>query len=91
MAISIYLFLLKIFYGSHKGLRYRLGTEPLDNIFFKKPEEREGYILKAYAWKEPDNFNTAREKESADFPLSEEGICEAIAWLNEKYDGWFGL
>lgn len=79
------------FYGSHKGLRYRLGTEPLDNIFFKKPEEREGYILKAYAWKEPDNFNTAREKENADFPLSEEGICEAIAWLNEKYDGWFGV
>ena len=32
------------FYGSYKGLRYRLGTEPLDNIFFKKPEEREGYI-----------------------------------------------
>ena len=67
-------------------MRYRLGTEPLDNIFFKKPEEREGYFLRAYAWKEPDSFNTAKEKESADFALSEEGICEAIAWLNAKYD-----
>ena len=74
------------FYGSHKGLRYRLGTEPLDNIFFKKPEERAGYLLRAFAWKEPDSFGTAKEKETADFELSEEGICSAVDWLNEMYE-----
>ncbi len=74
------------FYGSHKGLRYRIGIEPLDNVFYKKPEEREGYLIRAYAWPEPFNFNTSKDKVFKDFPFSEEGVCEAVDWLNEQYN-----
>ncbi len=70
------------FYGSKEGIRYRIGIEPLENVFFKKPEEREGHKIRAYVWKEPDNFATAKDKLSMDFDFSEEGVCAAIDWIN---------
>ena len=73
-------------YGSYKGLRYRLGAEPLVRLFGKKPEEKEGTKLRAYAWREPSNFATAADKEFADFDYSEEGVNDAVAWLNEEWN-----
>lgn len=73
-------------YGSYKGLRYRIAVEPFVKLFGMKPDQRpENLKLRAYAWSEPWNFETTESKESADFDYSEEGINEAIAWLNEQW------
>jgi len=77
-------------YGSHKGMRYRVGVEPLKKLFGKKPEDKEGTVIRAYAWREPWNFSTATDKEFADFEYSEEGVCAAIDWLNEEWKKFFG-
>lgn len=86
----IYFLYGEAYYGSHEGLRYRIGIEPLNNVFFKKPEEREGYGLRAWAWKEPNSFNTAEDKVYEDFDFSEEGVVKAVEWLNIKYDEMVG-
>ena len=72
------------FYGSSEGIRYRIGIEPLENVFFKKPEEREGHKIRAYVWSEPDNFATAKDKRSEDFDFSEEGVLAAVDWINSE-------
>lgn len=71
------------FYGSKDGIRYRIGIDPLENIFFKKPEEKAGFKLRAYVWKEPDNFSTAEHKLTEVFDFSEEGVVAAVNWINE--------
>lgn len=73
------------FYGSYKGLRYRIGIEPLENVFYKSQEDRDKHKIKAYAWPEPDNFATAPEKRSEEFPYNEEGVVSAVEWLNAQY------
>ena len=73
------------FYGSSDGIRYRIGIEPLENVFFKKPEEREGHMIRAYVWHEPDNFSTAADKEYRDFEFSENGVNSAVEWINSMY------
>lgn len=73
------------YYGSYKGMRYRIGAEPLDHLFYKPQDVRDAHQIRAYAWKEPNNFNTAPDKEFADFPFSEEGVVAAVDWLNEYY------
>lgn len=71
-------------YGSYKGMRYRLGVEPLKKI--KKPEDREAAKIRAYAWKEPFSFAKTEEKEFADFEYSEEGVVAAVEWLNAEWE-----
>ena len=73
------------FYGSCDGIRYRIGIDPLENVFFKKPEEREGHKIKAYVWKEPDNFNTAKDRKECEFEFSEEGVVKAVEWINTNF------
>lgn len=45
-------------------------------------------MLVAYIWPEPFCFEVTSEelKQSQDFPFSEEGLCQAIAWINENHD-----
>lgn len=74
------------FYGSKDGLRYRIGIEPLENVFYKKPEEKAQHKIRAYAWSEPDNFSTAENKVSADFEYSEDGVIAAVEWINGQYE-----
>lgn len=71
------------FYGSDNEWRFRIGIEPLENIIYKKKEERENYKLKAYIWKGPYNFVKTEEKLSEIFDYTEEGLQEAISWINE--------
>lgn len=42
----------------------------------------------AYVYPEPWCFEQTpdEEKESASFPLSEEGMDQAMAWLNERFE-----
>lgn len=77
-------------YGSYKGMRYRVGAQPLKKLFGKKPEEREGAKIRAYAWKEPFSFATEEDKDYEDFDFSDEGVDEAIKWLNAEWEKFFG-
>lgn len=72
------------FTGCHQGMRYRLeGVEVED----KKQ-------LKVTIWPEPFNFlKTAEEdKENALFSFDEDGVVDAVAWMNDrlfaKKDKW---
>ncbi len=76
------------FNGSYRGMRYRLGREPLKNVSFSSQEEKEEGSIRAFAWPEPLSFdNTDDEKKhQKDFPYSEEGVCSAVKWLNEEWE-----
>lgn len=70
------------FTGSFQGIRYRL--EKLE----KEGAEGEKKIcLQAAVWEEPYSFAATPEeqKEYREFAFSEEGICEIVDWLNERW------
>jgi hypothetical protein len=77
------------FTGSYRGLRYRLGRDPLENVFFAPEETRRSGRLSASVWPEPFSYDStpAESIETRDFDFSEEGLLEAIKWINEKYEG----
>jgi len=60
--------------GSHQGMRYRL----------EGVSTEEGKKLKVTVWPEPFNFFTTpeEEKESSLFDFDEDGITDAVAWMN---------
>ena len=60
--------------GSHDGIRYRL-----EHI--KKGEEMS---LLVYVWPEPFNFVSTPEesKKHEEFDFSDDGIADAVAWMN---------
>lgn len=66
------------FTGSHKGMRFMLHQEPVE-------DEKK---LKVYIWGEPFGFEATpdEEKRSALFEFSEKGLGEAIDWMNENYE-----
>lgn len=72
------------FTGSHQGMRYRL--EGVSSEDEKK--------LRVTVWPEPFNFFTtpAEEKENAEFSFDEDGVSDAVAWMNnrlfEEKDRW---
>lgn len=61
------------FYGSYKGMRYRV---------IKNDD-----VLLATVWPEPYNFeSTADEKKkSAEFEFTQSGVEQAYQWLDEQY------
>lgn len=64
------------FSGSHHGMRY----------YFQCDESKETFTL--FVYPEPWAFEKTPEdqKQSASFPMSEEGMDAAIAWLWEMYE-----
>ena len=62
------------FSGSSQGMRYRL--------------EKEGEEIRATVFPGPWCYEkTPREvMETEQFPFTEEGLSQAVAWLNEKYE-----
>ncbi len=66
------------FSGSHYGMRY----------FFRGDDGKNSTTFTVYIYPEPWCFDDTpdEEKESAVFPLSDEGMDQAIAWLLEKFD-----
>ena len=68
--------------ASFQGMRYQLGQ-------YKDPEQEEAApVLRVTIWPEPFCFEVTpdEQKGSKQFDFSEEGLCEAIAWLNENHD-----
>lgn len=64
------------FTGCHQGMRYRLEGVALE----------EGKKLRVTVWPEPFNFFSTPddEKESAEFSFDEDGVVDAIAWMNDR-------
>ncbi|MBT9776214.1 GNAT family acetyltransferase [Clostridium sp. MCC353] len=62
------------FYGSYKGMRYRV---------IKSDD-----VLLATVWPEPYNFeSTADEKKkSSEFEFTQNGVDQAYQWLDEQYE-----
>lgn len=62
------------FSGSHCGMRYYLTTS--DDI------------LTAYLYPEPWCFEATPEeqKEKKEFPFTQEGLANALTWMNEQYE-----
>ena len=72
------------FTGCCQGLRYRLEGVPVES------EKK----LRVTVWPEPFNFFTTpeEEKESTEFSFDEDGVTDAVAWMNsrlsEEKDKW---
>ncbi len=66
------------FTGCHQGMRYRL----------EGVSTEEGKRLKVTVWPEPFNFLKTPEekKQSAVFAFAEEGVMEAVDWMNERFE-----
>ena len=62
--------------GSHQGMRYRL----------EGAMREEKKVLKVTVWPEPFNyFSTKEEDKTAEyFTFDEDGILDAIRWMNER-------
>lgn len=62
--------------GCHQGMRYRL----------EKVENEDGKRLKVTVWPEPFNFFTTPEekKQSEYFDFDEDGMEDAVAWMNDR-------
>lgn len=62
--------------GSHQGMRYRL-----EGVMGE-----DGKRLRTTVWPEPFNFVTTSEekKQHEEFDFSEDGITDAVAWMNDR-------
>ena len=65
------------FTGGYKGMRYRL----------EGVSAEEGKKLKVTVWPEPFNFFTtpAEQKQTEEFSFDEDGVTDAVAWMNDRY------
>lgn len=64
------------FTGCHRGMRYRL----------EGVSSEEGKQLKVTVWPEPFNFfkTPQEQKSSALFSFDEDGVTDAVAWMNDR-------
>ncbi|MCI9218953.1 MAG: hypothetical protein HFH94_04350 [Lachnospiraceae bacterium] len=68
------------FTGCHQGMRYRL-----EGVTDSAGEKK----LRCTVWPEPFAFfkTPDEKKEAAEFPFGEDGVAEAICWMNEMLSG----
>ena len=68
------------FTGCHQGMRYRL-----EGVTDSAGEKK----LRFTVWPEPFAFfkTPDEKKEAAEFPFGEDGVAEAICWMNEMLSG----
>ena len=76
------------FFGSYKGMRYRLAREPLENVKFVPVDKREPATLMATVWPEPYSYGVTDKSlmTSENFEVSQEGLEAAVAWINQQYE-----
>ena len=62
------------FTGSDAGMRFRV--------------EKDGDELLVTIWPEPFSFDNTpdEQKQCARFPFGEEGLCDAVEWLNRQHE-----
>ena len=68
-----------VYTGSYQGMRYRM---------CKKETEEKGKYLETVIYPEPYCFEVTpeEEKETKEFPFTNEGFDEAVTWLNQEYE-----
>lgn len=76
------------FTGSYQGMRYQL--QKSDRVVREATGEEEaktGPVILAIIWPEPFNFEVTPDdkKHSREFPFTQDGIWEAVDWLNEEH------
>lgn len=66
------------FSGSMEGMRYML----------KKVKSGEEDVIKVTIWPEPLNMlrTPERLRDSIEVPLTDEGVEQAVNWINERYE-----
>ena len=71
------------FTGSFEGMRYRLRKKTA----MSDGGKAEDVFLEACAYPEPYCFEATPEEQKTfqDFPFTDEGFEEAVAWLNEMH------
>ena len=76
------------YFGSCSGVRYRLAREPLKNVHFTPPDQRDPAVLLATVWPEPFSYGAADPKtmNSKEFEFSAEGLARAAEWLNSEVE-----
>lgn len=76
------------YFGSYKGMRYRLAREPLENVHFVPVDKREPATLMATVWPEPLSYARTDDslKSSENFEISEDGFEKAVEWINCQYE-----
>lgn len=74
------------FTGSFRGVRYRLGREPLEFVAMSPPEVKKDASLRVWVWPEPFALeHTPEEKvQMRDFSFDEEGLAQAVDWINDS-------
>lgn len=72
------------FTGSNCGMRYRLERAKVKESDAEDAGTKD--VLRCTVWPEPFNFFTtpADRKISADFFFGEDGIVDAVAWMNDR-------
>ena len=80
------------YFGSHKGMRYRLAREPLENVKFTPVDQRGPATLMATVWSEPNAYGKTDPSlmTSENFEVSQEGLEEAVKWINDQYTSRIG-
>lgn len=78
----------EIFHGSYRGMRYQLGREPLETVWFMPKEKKEEGTIKACIWPEPLSFECTEEekKKYKEFEFSEAGVNQAVDWFNQVWE-----
>ncbi len=68
--------------GGYRGMRYRL-----EKSASKADNGDDISVLLVTIWPEPFNFFTTPEelKEKEEFTFDEDGVVDAIAWMNDRY------
>jgi hypothetical protein len=76
------------FFGSYKGMRYRLAREPLENVKFTPIDKRGPATLMATVWPEPYSYGMTDKSlmVTEHFEVSQEGLESAVKWFNEQYE-----
>lgn len=79
------------YFGSHRGMRFRLARNPMENCFLTPADKKGEAVFEAVVWPEPYCFEKTQDelKTMAEFPFDEEGKEQMIAWLNEQYESRF--
>ena len=79
------------FTGSYQGMRYLLQkAERTKEQGSQEQEDKTETVLEAVIWPEPFHYEKTEEekKHKKDFPFHEDGLWEAVGWLNEEF--WAG-
>lgn len=71
--------------NSYAGQKTKDWERKLLLRYFVEPQKEES-LLQVYAWTQDVCFDVAQEKQQREYPLSEEGLVQAVEWLENQYE-----